>query len=123
MNYSIKVSEEGDCILVDVNGNIDGKIALQFTTESYKLGKESGITKYFVDLRNSRNIQKLGDKYHFVNQNLIKVPEINKGAKVSCIVNPDDHSHDFIETLMRNSGFNFTIFREINEALDHLQSK
>lgn len=123
MNYSVKVSEEGDCILVDVNGNIDGRTAFQFTTESYKLGKRLGITKYFVDLRNSRNIQKVGDKYHLVNQDLINVPEINKGAKVSCIVNPDDHSHDFIETLMRNSGFNFTIFRDINEAHNHLLSK
>lgn len=123
MSYSIKVSETGDYIHVDVKGNFDGKTALQFAGQSFKLGKKFDIIKYFVDLRNSRNIQKVGDKYNFVIQDFSNIPEINKSAKVTCIVNPDDHSHDFIETVMRNNGINFTIFRDMNEALDHLHSK
>lgn len=123
MSYSVKVSETGDYINVDVNGDIEGEIALQFASESYKLGEETGITNIFVDLRNSRNIQLIGDKYHFVIQKLSNVPEINKGAKVTFLVDSEDHSHDFIETVMHNNGFNVSLFRDINKALKHLHSK
>lgn len=123
MNYTIKVSDTGDYILITVNGDVDSKTAMEYTTASHKLGNELGIMKFLVDLRNSRNVQMIGENYHFVNQDLSKSPEVDRRAKVACLVSPEDHSHDFIETVLRNSGYNLTLFRDMEEALNHLRKE
>jgi len=120
MNYSIKVADTGDYILIDVHGDVNGEIAMQYTTESHKLGNELGIMRFLVDLRKATNVQMVGDNYHFVNKDIAKAPAVDRRAKVAFLVSKEDHSHDFIETVLRNSGHNVTLFRDKDEALSHL---
>ncbi len=120
MNYSIKVSETGDYILIDVHGDLNSEIALQYTTESHKLGNELGIMKFLVDLSKATNVQMVGDNYNFVNQDIAKAPAVDRKAKVAFLVSKEDHSHDFIETVLRNRGYNVSLFRDKDEALAHL---
>ena len=120
MNYSIKVSDSGDYIIIDVHGDVNSEIAMKYTTESHKLGNELGIMRFLVDLRKATNVQMVGDNYHFVHQDIAKAPAIDRRAKVAFLVSKEDHSHDFVETVLRNSGHNVTLFRDIDEALSHL---
>lgn len=39
---------------------------------------------------------------------------------VALLVDPDDHSHDFIEIVARNSGHDFTLFRDHEQVINHL---
>jgi hypothetical protein len=52
----------------------------------------------------------------------METPEIDKTALVAVLVRPDDHSHDFVETVARNSGLRVTLFRDRERAEDHLRS-
>jgi hypothetical protein len=45
-----------------------------------------------------------------------KVDGIDKYARIATLVNPDDHSHDFIETVARNAGLNVKIFTDPDQA-------
>jgi len=44
----------------------------------------------------------------------------DRNAKVAFLIHPDDHSHDFIEVVFRNAGFNARLFREKENALKFL---
>lgn len=120
MNYTITVSETGDYILIVLLGNVDGEIAMQYTIESHKLGNELGITKFLVDARKAINVQMVGDNYNFAAKEISEKPSFDRRAKVACLVSPEDHSHDFIETVLRNNGHNFTLFRNMDKAISHL---
>jgi len=122
MNYTIKVSDTGDYILITVDGNVNPEIAMEYTAKSHKLGNELGIMKFLVDLRNARNVEMLGDNYNFVTQDLADHQRVDRRAKVALLVSKEDHSHDFIETVSRNSGHNVTLFRSLKKALKHLRS-
>ncbi len=49
-----------------------------------------------------------------------ETPGIDKYAHVAVLVSPDDHSHDFVEVVARNSGLNVTLFRDLAAAIKHL---
>ena len=46
---------------------------------------------------------------------------IDLNAIVATLVSPDDHSHDFIETVSRNAGLNVTLFTDLDLAKQHLR--
>jgi hypothetical protein len=39
---------------------------------------------------------------------------------VALLVDPEDHSHDFVETVGRNAGLNVTLFRDRDAAKQYL---
>ncbi|MGD2034084.1 MAG: hypothetical protein PVF73_03445 [Bacteroidales bacterium] len=122
MGYTTKVSETGDYILITVHGKVNSEIAMQYTVESHKLGKEKGILKFLVDLRNARNTETIVDNYNFVIKDLPENQTIDRKAKVVLLVSKEDHSHDFVETVSRNRGFNVTLFRDKDEAISYLMA-
>jgi DNA-binding response OmpR family regulator len=40
---------------------------------------------------------------------------------VAMLVAEDDHSHDFVETVMSNRGYKTRLFRDLEEALKYLE--
>lgn len=121
--YTIKVADSGDYIIIKVIGDIDRKFAMEYAVESHKLGAKKGILKYLVDATEARNIESTVGNFDFADVDMKDVPEIDKRAKVANLVAPDDHSHDFIETVTLNRGHNFRIFRDLQEALNFLGVK
>ncbi len=88
--------------------------------EAHMLGAELGITRYLVDLTEARNDDSVTKTYHYAYENM-KIPSgINPSARVAMLVNPEDHSHDFVETALRNAGHNVTLFRNRESAIKHL---
>lgn len=119
MPYIITPSKNGKYINVKVKGDIDTKIAMSYNIEAHALGKKLGINRYFVDLSKSRNIESVADNYKFAYEDM-KTPLIDKSARVAALVAPEDHSHDFIETVLQNSGFSIRIFTDRKLAKNFL---
>ena len=44
-----------------------------------------------------------------------------RSAHVAILVSPDDRSHDFIETVNRNAGYNVRVFRDADAAISWLE--
>lgn len=120
MEYSIQVSDDGHYIVLKVLGAINRQSAMQQNVEAHALGKQLGINRFLVDVTESRNTDSIGDSYEFAYTDMKETEGIDIFARVATLVSPEDHSHDFIETVAQNSGLNVRIFRDRKEALEFL---
>ena len=120
MSYSIKPSEDGKLIGLKQWGEITSELAMKRNLEAHTLGAKLGITRHFVDLTEARHVDSVTKMYKFAYKDIKIPPGINQQACVALLVSPEDHSHDFVETVTQNTGQNETLFRERGLAIQHL---
>lgn len=118
----IKISENSKYIVVRVNENMTRSLAEHLGIEASNLGKKKHITKYLYDLRNSRNIESINANYIFAYQEMKKI-DLNPTNMVAMLTSAGDNSHNFVETVLRNAGFNVRIFNDEQEAINWLQTE
>ena len=116
MEYSITPSKDGTYIILKVKGNITRNSAMEMNLEAHALGRQLHIRRYLVDVTEARNVEFNTENYQFAYTDLRKTEGIDKHARVVTLVSPDDHSHDFIETVSRNAGFNLRLFTDLRQA-------
>lgn len=119
MQYTIDLSEDETYIILKYVGSITRQTAIKASEESHALGRKMAIRRYLVDALEARNTENLLDNYAFAYEDL-KQAEIDRGACIALLVNPQDDSHDFIETLLRNAGHDVTLFKNRDQAIHHL---
>ena len=119
MSYSITPSKNGKYIILKVIGDTDSEQAMHHNIESHALGKKLGINRYFVDMTRARNVEPVADSYKFAYEDM-KTPLIDKSARVAVLVSANDHSHDFIETVLQNAGHSVKLFRDRKLAKNYL---
>ena len=120
MSYTIRPSEDGHYIILKHCGEINSEMTTQRNLEAHALAAKLGITRHLVDLVDAKHVDTVANTYKFAYEDMRFLPGINKNARVAVLVNPDDHSHDFVETVTRNAGQNVTLFRDREAAIQHL---
>lgn len=116
MEKEIFIASDGSHIVLVLTGNITRRSAMDANMEAHKLGRERGISRFLADLRNCRNREDVVDNYEFAYQDLRTSPDLDRFARVAFLVDPSDHSHDFVETVARNNGLDVKIFTDRAEA-------
>ena len=116
MQYTISVSESGQYIVITVQGRLTIQLATEYTLEAHRRAAELGLTRFLVDARNAVNVESTVTNYEYAYHDLTK-QQLNPNAGVALLVAPADHSHDFIETVSRNAGFNVRLFRDEAQAV------
>lgn len=122
MSYTIKPSDDGKYIILKHWGEITSELAMQRNLEAHALGVELGLTRYLVDVTEAKNVDSVTKTYKFAYEDMRVPPGINRNARVAMLVSPNDHSHDFVETVTRNAGLDVTLFRNREAAIKHLLS-
>jgi hypothetical protein len=117
MSYTINLSEDGRYIILKHWGEINGEIAMKRIQEAHKLGAELRVTRHLVDLTEARSIDSITKAYKYAYEDM---KTIGLNACVAMLVSPEDHSHDFVETVLRNTGHDVTLFRDREAAINHL---
>lgn len=120
MTYSIRLSESGDYVLLEVVGDITADLAMQMNLEAHRKGLELNVHRYLVDLTQSRNTESSVEDFRFM-ASMQAEPAIDHLARVALLVAQGDHTHDFVQTLASNSGLDVTIFNDREAALEHLR--
>jgi hypothetical protein len=120
MSYTISVSEDGKYIILKIQGDITSELVMKRVQEAHQLGEQLGITRHLMDVTEAKNIDPVAKTYRFAYTEIGKYPGINMKARVAVLVSPDDHSHDFSETVIQNAGQNVTFFRDRESAVRHL---
>jgi hypothetical protein len=120
MSYTIYPSENRRYIVLKHWGEMNSEFGTTRVLEAHKLGAEIGITRYLVDLTEAINIDPVSKSYKYAYEDMSTPSGINRNARVAMLVSPDDHSHDFVETVLRNAGHNVTLFRDRELAIKHL---
>lgn len=114
------VSPDGKYIIQKIVGEINAELALDFNRETHAIGRRLGIGHYLVDATECRNTDSPIDDYNFAYSDMPDDPSVDRFAVVALLVDPKDHSHDFVETVCRNAGLDVTIFRDRDAAVRHL---
>jgi hypothetical protein len=120
MEYTITPSSDGMLIVLKVKGNITRQTALQMNLEAHALGRQLKIKRYFVDMTEAKNTDKPLEDYDFAHSDMRQTEGIDKQAWVAALVSPNDHSHDFIETVLKNAGLHLKLFTDPDEAKRYL---
>jgi hypothetical protein len=123
MSYKITSSDEGDYIAIHVQGEMDRNFSLQLAKEAQAQGYQYNTNKFLVDVIHAVNVDSALGQYQFANEDLLALAEMDHYARIAILVAPDDHSHDFVETVVRNVGINFKLFRDRQSALAFLLDK
>ncbi len=119
MNYEIKVSDSGKYIVVIVNSDMTRAIAEQVGKEAIHLSKKKNINLFLYDLRNSVNKESVNSNYIFAKQDINRI-EPDYANKIAMLTSPNDKSHNFVETVLRNAGHNVLMFTDKEKALEWL---
>ena len=120
ISYKIFLSEDGKYIIAKHWGTLNSKLILERTLEAHALGEKLNITRHLMDVTEATNTEPLIDTYKFAHKDVRRTPGIRTEVRVAVLVSPDDHSHDFAETVARNAGQDVTIFRDRESAIAHL---
>jgi hypothetical protein len=120
MSYTINPSADGKYIILKYWGELSRKLSIERVIEAHALGEKLGINCYLVDLTEARNIDTIPELYEYAYKDTKSASGLNLKARVALLVDPDDQSHDFVETVLRNAGHNVTLFRDRESALSHL---
>ena len=123
MSYKIFLSENQKYIILEQWGEINSELANQRVLEAHALGAELGIALYLVDLTEARNVDSIINSYKYAYEDTKTSSGINLNVRVAMLVSPEDHSHDFVETVLRNAGHNVKLFRDRGLAIQHLLVK
>ena len=122
MTKEIKVSDNGKYIIVRVNEDMTRTLAESLGLEAMHLGIKKNLNKFLYDLRNSRNKETINANYIFAKQDLKRL-DPNPANKIAMLTSPNDKSHDFIETVLRNAGYNVKLFIIEEEAIIWLEEE
>jgi isopentenyldiphosphate isomerase len=120
MINEIKISDNGKYIIVQVKENMTRTLAERLGLEAVQLGNTKNITRFLYDLRDSRNTETINANYIFANQDMKRI-EPNPENMIAMLTSPNDKSHDFIETVLRNAGYTVKLFIDEAEAIAWLE--
>lgn len=119
MQHVISLSEDKNYIILKYVGEISRQPALKVTEEAHMFGSRKGIKHYLVDVTEAVNVENLLENYDFAYDDLAQA-NIDRSACIAMLVNPDDQTHDFVETLLINAGHDVKLFRDRDTAINYL---
>lgn len=120
MDAQVAISEDKTYVTIKVCGNISRNKTLRQIAELSRLGKYFEIRRYLCDLVDARMVDSLAEQYFFAQYDLRNTPYIDTGARIAVLVDPNDHSHDFMETAVRNAGLDLRLFTDVEDAKAYL---
>jgi len=122
MEYRVSIAPDRKHINVFVEGPMTTELALIVGREAVILAEENNIECYLYDLRKSRNVQTGFKNYEFGYKD-VGDAGFSKASRIALLTDPNDHSHDLIETVMINNGYTIRIFHDEKSAIDWLYEK
>ena len=123
MPHRTYVSDDSTYIVQEVSGEITRQSQVPATIELHEMGKRLGINKFLVDMTNSKNVDTVAENYDFAYVDLRTSPSVSRGVTIAVVTSSDDHSHDFVEVVLSNSGRDARFFKDRNEAIAYLKSR
>ncbi|MBN2738398.1 MAG: hypothetical protein JXR70_15555 [Spirochaetales bacterium] len=120
MECKITLSDNKKYVIMVVSGDLDLENLMKYSIEANKIGDENNLNSYLMDMVNARNKKSIADNYDFAYNDMKDNKEIHISARVAYVVAENDHSHDFVETVMINAGYDIKLFRNKEKAIEFL---
>lgn len=115
MKFEVELSDDGTHVRIRVFTPITEELTREFTAAAIGLANQHGILKYLVDVRRAKNISSTISQYQMGYEDLAKV-SFSRKSMIAVVYRAGDTSHNFVETVMANAGFNCKLFEEDDAA-------
>ncbi len=119
MKYHISLSTNKRFVCTKIIGLVNSPSLLECLLAAQQVAQQTEITRHLLDLTEARNHLSTLENYHFAYHDMNR-SDIDRLGRVALIVAPDDHTHDFFETLLRNNGRDVTLFTNCEDAERYL---
>jgi hypothetical protein len=104
------------------HGPYTAETAQSLASEFAHYKDERNIKGCLVDIRGTSSVSSVMDKYDFAYKKTKEV-SLPRHWKYAFIKDPDDKSLEFIETVMRNAGYQFCVFEDEGDAVNWLSGE
>ena len=121
MDYEVSVSKQQNYILIKLNTPMTIDLGRRCGRDAVELGRRHDIKRYLFDVRGAPNIEPILSNYEFAYRDLEQF-EFPKGSQSALLTDPDDRSHDFMETLFLNAGYYVRLFTDEQAAIAWLEA-
>ncbi|HPR08727.1 MAG TPA: hypothetical protein PK620_09405 [Denitromonas sp.] len=115
MGFTISLSECGQFVLCRVNDAITLALMQQAAIEASAFGDACHTQRFLFDVRGTRNVESVFRNYQFAHEEL-RTLGVNRAASFAVLIDADDRSQDFLETAVRNAGFDIRLFTDADKA-------
>lgn len=119
MDYKIKIVESKNYIVMKIFSDITLEVAREFTRDLAATVERTKIQNIFCDARGSRNVISTFDNYTYGYREMAELG-LRQNIRSAVVIDPEDKTHNFIETVIQNAGYVTRMFKDENEALEWL---
>jgi len=120
LRFKISAAESGKYVICEVFEAVTSEFALEFGKATVEASREHGVTRQLYDVRQVRNINSVFHNYDFAYKDMVNL-ELEHDNRAAILVDSTDRSHDFVEIVSRNAGFNVRVFVEEERAIAWLE--
>lgn len=121
MPCTFTLTENGTVLIAKVTGPIDGRAVLDYNKEAHEFALKQGIRRFLIDVTEFKNKASSLDLYHFAYDEMKQLSDLRFKMHVAILTASGDHSYDFLETVLLNTGHKVKLFTERNEAMKYLK--
>jgi hypothetical protein len=116
MSYEISLSGNGTYVHVRVTEPMTRDLARRIALEANAHSSVHAVKRFLYDMRGAPNVETVFSNYQYANEDMASL-QLERSARCAILVRPDDHSHDFVETAIRNAGYQVRLFTVEAEAI------
>ena len=120
---TIRLSDDASYVELVRRGTFARRDVMDDNLAAHALGRAHGVRCYLVDHTEARSVDSLVDQYDFAYHDMRRTEGLDPGARIAVLIAAGDRSHDFIETVCRNAGFEVRLFTDREAALRFLRGK
>ena len=119
MNFSILFPEGADFVSIIAHDKLDGNTQRELAQNAIELANSRGIRKFLVDVQGVKNTAATFEQYQLGYKDMEKF-FLDRRSKIAICADANDNSHDFIETVFKNAGYQCHLFNNEADAINWL---
>ena len=120
MAIEISLPESRKYQIVRVTEPITTEVSHELARQTEAYAERTGVHARLFDVRATTNVSTVTSIYDLAYKDLEELG-IERATRAAILVSTEDHSHDFVEVALRNSGFNARKFTEEAAAVAWLE--
>ncbi len=122
MKFEISLAESGKYVRCQVFEPVTTEFALEFGKAAAQLSQSHGVSRQLYDVRGVKNISSVHHNYDFAYKDMVNL-ELDFNNRAAILIDPADRSHDFVEVVSRNAGYNVRVFVDEQKAIEWLEEE
>jgi hypothetical protein len=120
MRFEVSLAKSGKYVVCKVLEPVTTEFALEFGKATVDFSHEYQLQRQLYDCRSVRNVNSVYHNYEFAYKDMVNL-ELEHDNRAAILVDFADRSHDFVEIVSRNAGYNVKVFVDHDRAVNWLE--